>query len=373
MTAVVLFIYLPAIGQNSTFVQHTADNSNIFYNVTALTDTNLDNISNQQPVFTHNWNPGGVGGTYADYKMGLWYSTSKWNIFNQDLSNFVSNTTYNIFIARADASSWEHVTANANLSGNYTIIDHPKYNNDPNAMLFITDSWSTGVYNEKIMGVFYSNSLNMWCIFDQNGVANNLEEDLAFHIVAPNNPVNYAAFQHTADVNNSTNNRTAIDHPDLNNNPDAVVIVTQNWNPGGGSGVYNNHNVGVYYNGTKWAVYNENLNDNMPMGASFNVIAFKNQAPTGIDKPKQTSFDVNVFPNPVSASGLVTLTLDEEINGSVELTIMNMTGETILKESFVKQDPIITRQLAIPEVMEGIYILQIHSNGKIGSQKLFVR
>jgi hypothetical protein len=51
------------------------------------------------------------------------------------------------------------------------------------------------------------------------------------------------------------------------------LLVTQNWNPGGGGGVYNNHAVGVWYDALagEWTIYNEDLSA-LPLGASFNVV-----------------------------------------------------------------------------------------------------
>jgi hypothetical protein len=58
----------------------------------------------------------------------------------------------------------------------------------------------------------------------------------------------------------------------LGGEPSTVLSVTQNWNPGGGPGVYNDHPVGVRYGEKvrKWSVYNED-GARMPVGASFNV------------------------------------------------------------------------------------------------------
>jgi sortase A len=63
-----------------------------------------------------------------------------------------------------------------------------------------------------------------------------------------------------------------MDNPLVNGKPDVEVSVTQNWNPGGGEGVYNDHAVGVRYDSDRemWAVYNGDR-ANMPEGASFNV------------------------------------------------------------------------------------------------------
>ena len=49
-----------------------------------------------------------------------------------------------------------------------------------------------------------------------------------------------------------------LNNPLTNGEPDAVLTVTQNWNPGGGRGVYNDHPIGVLYDADirKWAICN---------------------------------------------------------------------------------------------------------------------
>ncbi len=65
---------------------------------------------------------------------------------------------------------------------------------------------------------------------------------------------------------------TFIDHPFGNGNPHAIVSVTQNWNPGGAGGSFNDHPLGVLYNfsASKWAIFYQDIAA-MPEGASFNV------------------------------------------------------------------------------------------------------
>jgi hypothetical protein len=74
------------------------------------------------------------------------------------------------------------------------------------------------------------------------------------------------------DGNNTEKNRTYLDNPLTNGEPDALLRVTQNWNPGGGRGVYNNHPIGVLYDADtrKWAIYNRD-GASMPDGAAFNI------------------------------------------------------------------------------------------------------
>lgn len=83
-------------------------------------------------------------------------------------------------------------------------------------------------------------------------------------------------FIHRATGTNIFGDYTLINHPHCNGNPNAVLLVTQNWNPGGVGGIYNNHPIGVFYEASsqRWAIFNE---DGLVMttNASFNVLVFK--------------------------------------------------------------------------------------------------
>jgi hypothetical protein len=79
-------------------------------------------------------------------------------------------------------------------------------------------------------------------------------------------------FVHRATEENVSQNSTYIDHPISNGNPDAILVVTPNWNPEGSPGIYNAHPIGVWYDSEaqRWAVFNQDLAD-MPVEAAFNV------------------------------------------------------------------------------------------------------
>ena len=84
-------------------------------------------------------------------------------------------------------------------------------------------------------------------------------------------------FFHIARAANTIGNRTYIDHPLTNDNPNAIVFVTQNWNPSGvGPGEYNDQPIGVLYSSAaqKWAIFNQDYNIDMPVDAAFNIIVF---------------------------------------------------------------------------------------------------
>lgn len=70
-------------------------------------------------------------------------------------------------------------------------------------------------------------------------------------------------FIHTATAANISSNVTYIDHPDLNNNPGAEIIISHTW-----SGFRNDKVVGLWYSGSNWTVFNEDLSA-IQEGAKF--------------------------------------------------------------------------------------------------------
>lgn len=82
-------------------------------------------------------------------------------------------------------------------------------------------------------------------------------------------------FIHRATADNITANWTTIDNALCNGDPNAILIVTPNYNPGGSGGTYNNHSVGVFYNGSsRWAIFNQDQTA-MSVNSAFNVLVVK--------------------------------------------------------------------------------------------------
>ncbi len=82
-----------------------------------------------------------------------------------------------------------------------------------------------------------------------------------------------SVFVHRATTESISSNSTYLDNRLINDNPDAILSVTQNWNPEGDDGIYNDHPVGVWYDDPtgRWAIFNEDR-ASMPEGAAFNVV-----------------------------------------------------------------------------------------------------
>lgn len=184
-----------------------------------------------------------------------------------------NNPLENVTAERTDETAeLIHRATSENITDNSTYIDDPSANGNPNAILLVTrDSQPSGDANAiRNIGVWYdANSGYRWAVFNQDRAP--MPEGTTFGVTVREEPGG-TAFVHRAELVNTVGNGTYLDDPLTNGNPDAVLSVTQNWNPGGGVGVYNDHPVGVLYDEDveKWAVYNLD-GAPMPDRAAFNV------------------------------------------------------------------------------------------------------
>src|SRR4029077_1328750 len=71
------------------------------------------------------------------------------------------------------ATSYVHSSLPANVIGNYTLLDHPYLNGNPNARILVTHNYNPGgqvfgVYDNKVLGVWYSTTYSKWAIFNED-------------------------------------------------------------------------------------------------------------------------------------------------------------------------------------------------------------
>src|SRR5215210_8113190 len=173
--------------------------------------------------------------------------------------------------ATVNKASFIHRATDENSRGDYTYISDPSIDGDPNAIVLVSptsdqENLGTASYKHNI-GVWYEAGARKWAIFNQDRAA--VPAGATFEVVVPRA---FATFVHRAGVLNTANNYTYLDNELTNGEPEAVLSVTQNWNPGGGRGVYNDHPIDTVYDAKlkKWAVLNRD-GAPMPKGASFNI------------------------------------------------------------------------------------------------------
>lgn len=118
-------------------------------------------------------------------------------------------------------------------------------------------------FNQNI-GVWYGGSYavvgNSWQVFRQD--TNTMPLGQAFN-VSTGGWTELA----TATSSNTTYDWTVIPNA---TDPSSLLIVTPVWTPSGSFNGLNNHPIGVWWTGSSWAVYNDDV-ATMPVGASFNV------------------------------------------------------------------------------------------------------
>lgn len=248
---------------------HTATSGDTSLNTTRINNPLTNNRPNALLFITPNYNPGGGSGTYANFPVGVYYSSlGQAAIFNENVSGSMPiGASFNVLALPPRAESFVHKADFTNILGNSTELGNPLPDDDPNVLFFATQNWNPGgaggTYNNRNIGVYFDAT---WLIFNQNGA--NMPDQAAFNVLARNPDA--ASFIHTATAYNTSTHFTTIEHPLLSGNPNAMVIVTPNWNPFGSSGVYNDHPIGVQYSNPNWVIYNQDLTD-IPLGASFNV------------------------------------------------------------------------------------------------------
>ncbi len=268
---------LVAAAFTRTFI-HTATTANTSGHVTTLDHPLLNNNPRALVQVAQNWNPNGGTGVYNNAHIGVYYTGSRWAIFNQNFAALPPNASFNVTVEAASSTTrFVQQARLGNIAGHGTVIDHPLTNGNPHALLQVTANWNPnwnpastgGVYNNHAIGVWYNGS--KWEIFNQDFAA--MPPNAAFN-VAIQSSLSGADFIHRALPVNITLHRTVLDHPLANGNPRAKLMITPNWNPGGFGGVYNNHAMGVWYNGSRWEIFNQDFSA-MPPNAAFNITIYR--------------------------------------------------------------------------------------------------
>jgi len=146
------------------------------HTVTATGDymTTINNLAtngdpNKLVFITHNF--GTAGGVINNHAAGVWYDGSNWEIYNENLVPLSTGTVFNVFAVDSGANAFVHQATIANSFSNYTVIDNPLLNGNPNASIIVTHNYnpnylSSAIYDTIPLGVWF-NGAN-WTIYHQD-------------------------------------------------------------------------------------------------------------------------------------------------------------------------------------------------------------
>ncbi len=161
-------------------------------------------------------------------------------------------------------TSGTHTTSLANISNNSSFLTTEGLDKNPQAI--VTIEMDPKSVNPHPVGVWYNGS--QWGVFNQDMAP--MPSGITFKVSWINPGA--GGFYQKSSTSNLRNGWLVIDHPALNNNPNAHFQTTQVWNPEGRGGVYNNSLVVTTYDkaGARWMIQNSNGTP-VPAGASFNI------------------------------------------------------------------------------------------------------
>ncbi|MFO0734309.1 MAG: hypothetical protein U0270_00445 [Labilithrix sp.] len=155
-------------GAAAVRMQHVADRGSVVNNFTKIENLAW-NAKPDQVLMVQS-----VG---HQKNVGVFYDTtsSRWAVFNEDKSPMPVGAKFNVV---ADGA-FVHRSAPANISQNWTYIDHPSANGNQLAVVFVTQRWSSsganGGYNDRAVGVwFHGGSVggpNKWAIYNEDRTA----------------------------------------------------------------------------------------------------------------------------------------------------------------------------------------------------------
>lgn len=243
--------------------------------------TVIDNVlTNNSPglllFVTANWNPGGSGGVYDNHALGVYYITGqgKWAIFHQDKTAYMPNASYNVYAGSPSSTQSLATAPSSSSSFDFFEINNAAANGNPNALVFVTANWNpggaTGVYDNHALGVFYRPD-GHWAIFHQDTTP--YTPNASYNVMVLTSDGTNHFVQHACAGADCGGDWIGIGSSASNGKSNAVVIVTANWNPGGSGGVYDTHDLGVWYGSNEWRIFHQDQASYTPNSA-YNVVIY---------------------------------------------------------------------------------------------------
>ncbi len=354
ITFMLLLFCMTSIAQDKIYVQ-TATVANTSGHITYIDHPDLNGNPDAPIVYVNNFNPNGGGGVFNNNVSGLWYNGSQWTIYNEDLSDMVVGASFNIYIASDPNDVFIHVATPANTSGHITNMDNALVNGlDPGPFLAFCHYYNpNAVYNTGNYGQYYFGDFRR--LFDEGFTA--VPDGAGFKVLVEGG-TGSTQIEHISAASNIVSNWTIIDAPALNGNPDATFVMSHYWGVNGPSGeVYLNAVLGVWYNGSNWAIYTEDTSIAFPENVAFDIIVAEREI-LGVDE-NQANVSISMFPNP--ADEIVNFKASQSIEN---VTIYNMLGQEILR----LDDNANNVQMDVSSLSSGTYLTKVKTDS--GAQTL---
>ncbi len=235
--------------------------------------------------------------------------------FDAQGNHRVGHSAVDIGAFEAGTGTMVHVVRQLGSPANTTRLIAPYLDGIANVRIFAMPVGGIGEFAlTSPLGVERDAGSNWYLFSEDTGFS--IIPGMRFNVTVPGS--DSSAFVHVASAATiplGLEHTSVIDNAAINNQPDARIFVTQNWDPPEGTTVYNNHVVGVYYTAGRWRVFNEDF-ASMPLGAAFNVMA----APIGSPNAFLHVVIAGVNTSPDAFSGLSHPLLDNNPCAVLQVT-----------------------------------------------------
>lgn len=210
---------------------HRTTGSNTAFNVSIL-PRHLTNDGSLRVFTQPRTRPGKTA--HANRNIGVYFTGSEWAHYFEDRVNSVPlGMEYSVFLPGAGDLVFTHTHQAASQSVfKRSYLNHASLNNKPNALIFLSHNYTAGgnTYNNQFSPVTYDTSANRWYIhgYIPGDEFTDIPGNATWNVhVVPS--ANEGSYRHTATNENTSGGITTLDHPLLNDNPNALLLVTNHW------------------------------------------------------------------------------------------------------------------------------------------------
>lgn len=253
---------------------HTITDENYTRGATYLDHPLLNGKPEAKMIVTHHRQPLGEGSTsFNNIRAGVYYNESKsrWTIYSENSQPMPIGASFNVYVGIGNEV--RVATLSANFAFKEVQFDYPNEHRDPTSKLAVQTYLNPNrVHNNNSYGVRFNTQYNIWWMFQQNEEF--MPNSASFFGLIDGIGVQTA--QHQVLTDNLSGNKTTLDHPLLNNNPNAIIIASHVFGiKGPASEVKLNKVIGVQYSyiQSRWFIFLQDQT-NMPLGCVFNLFIY---------------------------------------------------------------------------------------------------
>lgn len=336
--------------------------------------TSVDNIQDFKTILDHpdlNYNPDAIifvshcwsclNANQANLNTnGVYFSEDlqRWLIYNADQSPMPTDVSFFVYLSSGNYGTVRTCDSNANF---FNIIDDPWIDNSENKITAAIHVSSGELFPHRI-GVTYDYINNRHQVYTEN--QQNFQAHQTRIMFMTDGPEDVTAFRHYTNSGNTPNDITFIDHPLLNNKPNARFVFTHyKLNYESPHYQYYNKALTAFYSPfqNKWGIATEDFSQ-MPHDLIFNVFVDEKDYMNTEEIIAENK--ISISPNP--ATQFVRIDSKEPTQ---KISFINIAGQ-IVKEVDVNDK--LSNKISISDLPKGTYIVRVQTNRNLYTEKLLV-